>query len=262
MTPYPKRTKELRVATQAAKTAGVIVRKQFGKKQHITQKEAHELVTTSDLAAQSVIINILSNTVPSYKIISEEKANRELTASPTWVIDPLDGTHNFIFGIPLMGISIALIEDYKRVLGIIYAPIEKNLYSAVLGHGAFRNGKRLRVSEEKHLAQATIAYDNRFRNDDSAFARYAHIVRATFTTRILGSATRDLCFIAEGVLGGRIFSNAKLCDIAAGTLIVEEAGGAVTDFQGNTLDAHTTEIVASNTALHSQLLKILSETTK
>ena len=257
---YPKRAAELRVATTATRVAGNFLKKRYRREHDVKEKTPRELVTVSDIVAQEIIIDTLSRAFPSYKVITEEAVNKILSPSPTWVIDPLDGTNNFVFGIPLVCVSVGLVENRKRVLGVIYAPLEQALYTAVRGHGSFRNGTQILASKEKRLAHSVIAYDNRFSTDSRAFKGYERLVRAAFTTRIFGSATRDLCFVAEGAIAGRVFSNARLYDIAAGTLIVEEAGGVVTDLEGRPASLGTKQIVASNGILHNRLIKILTGT--
>lgn len=248
---------ELSAAIDAVRAAGDAIVGHFGRERRVISKGPRELVTRSDIVSQEIIIDRLSRAYPSYGILSEEKDATSLRGQKTWVIDPLDGTHNFIFGIPLFGISVGLVEDGECVLGAVYFPLEKKLFSARQGRGAYRNGKKIRVSPNAALGKAVVAYDNRSHPSERAFRRHKRLVDAAFTTRILGSASRDLCFIAEGTLDARVFNKTHLYDVAAGSVILSEAGGRVTDFHGKSFAPRMTELVASNGRIHTAVLKAL-----
>jgi myo-inositol-1(or 4)-monophosphatase len=249
---------ELRVAVRAAKAAGRAVRGHFGSKDRVVQKSEKEFVTRSDIASQNIILRALSRAFPSYGYVSEEKSTRlKRSEKPLWIIDPLDGTHNFISGIPFFGISIGLYAKDAFQLGVIYFPLQKKLFTARRGSGAYCDGKRIRVSDNPKLSRAMVAYDNQFHRAQGAYHRYKRLASSAFTTRILGSAACDLCFIAEGVLDARVLNNAKLCDFAAGCVILAEAGGLVTDFSGKPVGLGTSQIAASNSRIHAELLKTL-----
>lgn len=254
-----KYEKELKVSISAAKMAGNTIIKYFKSRERVIRKSIKELVTKSDIEAQTIIINILSKEFPNYDIFCEEKLKQDFSSKPTWVVDPIDGTHNFISGIPFFGISIGLIENLNFQLGVIYFPLETKVFTAIKGQGAFCNNKKISVSSNRHLSKALITYDNQFYLSPNAFNYYKKLIDKAFTTRILGSATKDFCFIAEGVIDGRIWNNTKLCDIAAGVVILEEAGGKATDFLGHKINIHTKQVVASNGFIHDQLLSTVME---
>ncbi|MFH1326798.1 MAG: inositol monophosphatase family protein [archaeon] len=251
--------KELEVAINAAKEAGKKILKYFKSRQGIVRKSINELVGMADIESQSTIINILNKEFPSYEVFGEERTQTEISEKPTWVVDPVDGTHNFISGIPHFGISIGLIENFDFKLGVIYLPYEDKIFTAMKGKGAFCNNGPLKVSSNPSLANAVVCYDNQFYLDESVLKNYELLIKNTFTTRILGSAVRDFCFIAEGVTDARICNNTKLVDIAAGTVILTEAGGRVSDFNGNSITINSKQIIASNSHIHNSILELINQ---
>jgi myo-inositol-1(or 4)-monophosphatase len=252
-----RNNRELSAAANAARAAGDAIMKRFGRESRAVEKSPREFVSRSDIESQNIIVDRLSRTFPSYGIVSEERKAAAPSGRPAWIVDPLDGTHNFLAGIPFFGVSIALLEDGICTLGAVYFPLEKKIFTARKGNGAFRNGKKIHVSSDPSLFKAVISYDNQFYLSGRAFQRYKRLVNAAFTTRILGCAARDLCFIAEGTLDARIFNNAKLCDIAAGAVILSEAGGRITDFRGGDFKPDMSALIASSGRIHAPLLKVL-----
>lgn len=249
----------LNTAIEAAKTAGRILKENFGKQYRVIRKSAKEMVSEIDIKCQKAISEVLNTNYPSYGIITEEKRCSETKDNRNWVIDPIDGTHNYIAGLPFSGVSIALVEDDQFYLGVIYFPMEEELYYAVKGKGAFCNGKPISVSQNNDLAKAIINYDNQFHLSKKSFEYYKILTEKAFTTRIFGVATKDMCLIASGKIDGRIWNSAKICDIAAGIVIVTEAGGKVTNFDRIPCDIYSNKVIASNGRIHDQLLMIFKE---
>lgn len=246
---------ELRLASYAAMAAGHSIIRDFGKRSDLKRKDTHELVSKADMRAQQIISHRLKRAFPTYSILSEEQPSHVLTNASTWVIDPLDGTHNFVFGIPLFAVSIALKKNKHTTLGVVYIPHEDKLFTAVENGGAYLNGKKIRPSATRKISDAIVSYDNTLFKKKT-FSRYRPLVNNAFTTRILGSAACDLCFVAEGVLDGRICNTTKIWDVAAAALIVTEAGGKVTDMKGQVTDDQSGELIASNRHLHGDLLRL------
>lgn len=223
----------------------------------IREKSYKDLVTDCDIASEKAIISVLREAFPGSAFQSEEAGYKE-GENWLWVIDPIDGTHNFIYGLPYYGISIAGVRENKFVVGLIYLPETKDCFFAYQNKGAYMNGQKIGVSSRK-LEQAMIAYDNQFQNHPLMLKNFKPVIDACFTVRILGSAVMDLCKVAEGVLDARILHKPKLVDFAAGVIIVEEAGGCVTDINGEKVTLNSSSVVASNGRIHQSLLNILAK---
>jgi myo-inositol-1(or 4)-monophosphatase len=251
--------KELNIAMEAARAAGGVLKENFGKNYRVVRKSVKEMVSEIDVKAQEVIIEILNKECSSYGIITEEKRSWEFKKGKNWIIDPVDGTHNYIAGLPFSGVSIALAEDDDLCLGVIYFPIEDEIYYGVRGKGAFCNGKPISVSLNEHLSKAIVNYDNQFHLSEKAFDYYKILTEKAFTTRIFGAAIKDLCLISCGKIDGRVWNNTKVFDIAAGGIILTEAGGKITDFKGRSDFMHSGQVVASNGRVHKELLDIFNE---
>jgi myo-inositol-1(or 4)-monophosphatase len=246
------------VAIEAAKSAGRIIIENFEKKKKVTQKEAKELVTNVDVEAESAIMKIIRGKFPDHKFESEELGKEKYTAEDyLWIVDPLDGTHNYTYGVPFFNTSIALSRGGELILGAIYDPVHDKMFYAEKGEGAFVNGQPTHVSDRTKLSEALIMYDNQFHKRDDMFANLQKIYPKIFTVRISGSAATDACLVASGVADARIWHKTKVVDVAAGVVIVEEAGGRATDFKGNPLQLGGTEVIVSNGKILPELVATL-----
>jgi len=251
--------KELKAAIKAVKSAGAILKENFGKKHRVIRKSIREMVSEIDMRSQEAILEILEKEFPAYGIMTEEKSFIELGRDKNWIIDPIDGTHNYIAGLPFSGVSIALTEGNNFHLGVIYFPMEGELYIGIKDNGAYCNGNLIAVSKNPDISKAIINYDNRFYSDEKAFDYYKILTQKAFTTRIFGTATKDICLIASGRIDGRIWLDARICDIAAGIVILTEAGGRITDINGNSCVLDSKQVIASNGRVHNELLNIFKE---
>jgi myo-inositol-1(or 4)-monophosphatase len=249
---------ELTRAIEAAKRAGEVLKRNFGRKYRIIRKSPKEMVSVVDMEAQKEILAVLESHFPGYGIITEERTNTVNKEGKNWIIDPLDGTHNYIAGLPFSGVSIGLAKGNEFELGVIFFPMEDRLYYAVKGEGAFFNDSPIEVTSNAELSKSIVSFDNQFHLNKNSFEYYRKLTERAFTTRILGTATNDLCMTAEGKLGGRIWVNTKICDIAAGIVIVTEAGGKVTNFDGSVCTLDSKQVVASNGKIHNELLEIIN----
>jgi len=253
----------LDVAKKAVVKVGEFIEAEKRKGYRVIRKEKNELVTEIDVLAQAQLINLLKEESECQTFIAEEKRMLDLSEDDFWVIDPMDGTHNFIAGLPFYGVSLAYLYHGATMLSAIYFPESKELYFAQKGKGAFCNNKPIQVSSNGSLAKSIVAYDNQFYLTKNSLANFIKLQESVFTTRILGVAARDACFVAEGVLDARIWNSTKLCDIAAGGLIVAEAGGRVTDFSGRPVDFRAVrDVIASSGRFHDDLVKILNSDEK
>jgi myo-inositol-1(or 4)-monophosphatase len=253
-----RNNKELQIAIEAAKQAGEILKKNFRKEYRVIRKSPKEMVSMVDMQAQKAILEVLKPNFPDYGIITEERRSNPGVEGKNWIIDPMDGTHNYIAGLPFSGVSIGLAKDNDFQIGVILFPMENRLYYAVKGEGAFLNDQRIAASGNQELSKAMVTFDNQFHLNKKSFEYYQKLVERAFTTRILGTATNDVCMTAEGKIDGRIWVNTKICDIAAGIVILSEAGGAMTNFDGTPCTLDSKQVVASNGKIHQELLAVVS----
>ena len=251
-------TKELDAAKSVAKEMGKIQLKNFRKNLKVIRKSQKDFVSNVDLECQNLSYELLRKDF-QYEILSEEKKTQdEIGTELFWIIDPVDGTHNYISGLPNFGVSIALATKKEFLLGVIYLPYFDEMYYAVKNQGAFMNDEKIQVSKNNDLEKSMITFDNQFYLNKKSFDVYKKIVDSCFTTRILGSAVYDFCLIASGKVDARIWNNTKVFDFAAGLTIVNEAGGKVTDFSGNQINLDTHDILGSNSFVHQELLTVIN----
>jgi myo-inositol-1(or 4)-monophosphatase len=251
----------LKVAKETAKEAGKILRKNLEKKNIIEYKGEVNLVTSVDKLSQEYIYEKLSSYFPGHGFLAEEELEKKSKTEFRWIIDPLDGTTNYAHGFPVFCVSLALEWKGRIILGVIYNPMINELFWAVEKRGAFLNNKKIRVSKTKELDRSLLAtgfpYDLR-ESKENNIGHFNNFVLRAQAVRRCGSAALDLCYVACGRLDG--FWELKLFpwDLAAGMLIVKEAGGQLSDFKNNKIDIYTKEIVASNGLIHSQMIEILN----
>lgn len=256
-------TRIRRLGRQAVYAAGAVLARNFQQPHQITLKGRHDPVTETDLESQRLIIDFIRQAFPDHQILAEEKG-APLPAAPgsegRWIIDPLDGTVNFAHGFPMFAVSIAFEWQGEVIYGIIYDPLREECFEAVRGEGAWLNDHPLRVSQVQDLDQALVAtgfpYNISGRLDD-LMARFRQVIALAEGVRRPGAATLDLCYLAAGRLDGFWEEGLKPWDTAAGVLIVTEAGGRVTNFQGRPFSLTDDNIAASNGRLHDQLLAAL-----
>ena len=251
-------TKELDAAKSVAKEMGKIQLKNFRKNLKVIRKSPKDFVSNVDLECQNLSYELLRKDF-QYEMLSEEKKTQdEIETELFWIIDPVDGTHNYISGLPNFGVSIALATKKEFLLGVIYLPYFDEMYYAVKNQGAFMNDEKIQVSKNNDLEKSMITFDNQFYLNKKSFDVYKKIVGSCFTTRILGSAVYDFCLIASGKVDARVWNNTKVFDFAAGITIVNEAGGNITDFGGNKINLDTHDILASNSFVHQELLTVIN----
>lgn len=249
----------------AAHAAGKIQRKHFNKRYRVGEKKGAGLVTEVDLASEKAVLRILKRLRPDFGVLAEESAPKA-TSQPEgrWIIDPLDGTTNYVHRFPMFCVSIAAEWQGEIAVGVIYHPILDETYVAVRGKGAFVNGKRIQVSRTRNLADSLLTTGFTYRKDDwlraemEAFERLSQIARAV---RRPGSAALDLAYTARGVFDGFWERRLSPWDVAAGSLLVQEAGGKVTDFKGGPFRIDGYEVLGANSQLHSTLVQVLARET-
>lgn len=247
----------IQIAIDAIKKAGELLRHFFPFQQRAILKSERDFVTPLDLASEKIITREIKKKYPGHNIFSEESGLIDHGSDYTWIIDPLCSSNNFVYGLELYGITISLIFEKRPLFGVIYLPQTDSLLTAELNKGAFRNGNRIHVSKRKMLREALILYDNQFYKDERMYRNFLKIVKKSFTIRILGSAAFDLSMVSIGKADVRIFHKTKPCDFLAGALIIEEAGGKVTNFEGEKYSEQDTMIIASNGKIHREILRII-----
>jgi myo-inositol-1(or 4)-monophosphatase len=247
--------------------AGEILRSYWGNLNVVRQKKYYwDLVTEADLASEAYIIKSIQQEFPDHSILSEEAGLSEKnSATYLWVIDPLDGTTNFTHQYPMISISMGLLIDNIPSLGIVYNPISDELFVARKGKGATLNGHPIQVSSVDNLEQSLLgtgfAYDRKETNENN-YAEFCHITNISQGVRRGGSAALDLAFVASGRLDGYWERGLKPWDIAAGILLVEEAGGSCTSYESGPIDLSSGRILATNGIIHPLLSKELEEVAK
>lgn len=254
----------LKIAKQAALEAGKVILGYYGKDQHknVKHEDPTDYVTEADLEAERAIVKILTTSFPNHNLISEEKANIDKKSKFSWVVDPLDGTISFGSGIPYFSVSIGLLEEGKPILGVIYNVSFKQLYWAQKGQGAYLNGKSIRVSKKKNLKESvgSLDFGHNFKRQHKLNLYVNKLITKVGYIYSFGSAASSLGMIAEGVLDLYV-NHAYPWDFAAGAVIVREAGGVVTDFEGQEPDwtKERLNIVASNGLVHNQIIEALQK---
>ncbi|MEW6733016.1 MAG: inositol monophosphatase family protein [Acidobacteriota bacterium] len=252
----------LNFAVSLAYEAGKILRDNFGREITINAKgEGYiNLVTEIDLLSENFIKEQIASHFPKHQILAEEGGMTATASDYCWIVDPLDGTTNYAHGYPVFAVSIALARAGEPILGVVYDPMRDEIYVAESGAGATLNNRRIRVSETTQLAESLLVtgfpYDIKTspENNLNHFARFSLAARAI---RRDGSAALDLCYTAAGRFDG--FWEMKLgpWDAAAGALIVTEAGGYVTKFDGSPFDLYKGELLATNGLIHEEMLQVL-----
>jgi myo-inositol-1(or 4)-monophosphatase len=252
---------ELQVAMEAARAAGLYIRTQWDTGVEMEYKGEVDLVSEVDRHAEKIVVTAIQVAFPGDKIVAEESGSHSGAESRVWYVDPLDGTTNFAHGVPHFCVSVGLVVDHIPTVGVIYEPTRDWLFVAVLGHGATLNERRLRVSETEDLGQALLAtgfpYDRRT-NPDNNGHRAMHLLRQCQGLRRAGAAALDLAYVAAGWLDGYWEDRLKSWDVAAGLVLVREAGGHITRFDGTEPDIEKGDFVATNGALQPALLDALS----
>ena len=251
----------LGIAKRCARKAGVIQMEYLGKISGYRLKGVANLVTEVDLLCEKEIIALLEREVSVHEILSEERGGGSLDSEYIWVVDPLDGTTNYAHGYLKFCVSIALVSRGKPLLGVVYDPIGNEMFYGVRGKGAFLNGKRIGVSKVSRLKDALLAtgfsYD-RGKEMERDLRLYNLIHPYPHGIRRDGAAALDLCYVASGRIDGFWQYNLNSWDVSAGVLLVEEAGGTVTDLKGAPMPLDKKELWATNGRIHKEFLEIVN----
>ncbi len=251
----------LNIAVKAARRAGNLINRSTDRIDHltITKKSHADFVSEVDRVAEQTIIQTLLEAYPDHAILAEESGTHG-SSEFVWIIDPLDGTTNFLHGFPQFSVSIALQHKGIITQAVVYDPTKNELFTATRGRGAFLNDKRLRVTKRVQLADALIGtgfpYTN-FEHMDAYMGIFKDLMQQTSGLRRPGSAALDLAWMAAGRYDGFFETGLHVWDIAAGTLLITEAGGMVSDLHGSDTFLKTGHICAGNPNIHPLLLDVI-----
>jgi myo-inositol-1(or 4)-monophosphatase len=239
-----------------AREAGALIMDFFGRVS-IEYKGDADLVTGADRAAEKLIMEHIREQFPGHNVMGEEGTRIEKGSDYRWYVDPLDGTTNFAHGFPVFCVSMAVEHKGTRVAGVIYDPTRDELFAAEKGSGAFLNQQQIQVSKTANLAECLVAtgFPSHKRHKNPNIFFYHQLTLRTHGVRRAGSAALDLCNVASGRFDGFWEFNLNPWDTAAGVLIVEEAGGKVSDFRGGPFKIESREVLASNGLVHDALLR-------
>jgi myo-inositol-1(or 4)-monophosphatase len=249
-----------KIAIAAAIEGGRVLMQKFGTALEISHKGEIDLVTDADRAAEVTVVSVLRETFPRHDILAEEADYGHFGSAYRWIIDPLDGTTNFAHGFPWFAVSIALEVEGEVRLGVVYNPFHRELFFAERGVGAYLNDVQIGVSTTARLDRALLATGFPYDRKTSSVNNYDHFLnfqQEAQACRRAGAASLDLAYTAAGRLDGYWEMKLKPWDVAAGQLLVTEAGGRVSDFNGRPLDINGQECLASNGLIHEGMMTVL-----
>ncbi|MBU0707262.1 inositol monophosphatase [Patescibacteria group bacterium] len=245
--------------SQLAKKVGLLLLKEFQQAGRVTYRDKyrHEIITRFDLLSERIILKELKRKYPKYAILSEESGRGKIKSDYVWVVDPIDGTTNFAMKNPLFSISIGLVYRGEPIFGVVYAPITDEMFVAEKDKGATLNNRKVRVNKNKQMSKAflTFCHGSNAKAIIRAIQLYGTMKLKGKDFRQLGSAALECSFVACGRTDAIMIPGVHPWDVAAGVVIVREAGGRVTDFKGREWNIRSKDILATNGYIHQQLLK-------
>ena len=254
----------LNVTIESVRKAGEILKDFRGSHLKVWRKTGFDIVSEADISAQKEIIRHLEKYFPDHLFISEElEVASQTTRRFRWIIDPLDGTINYVSGLPLFSISVALQDEGKTILGVILDPVEDKLYTSIKGRGSFANGEKIRVSDTPDLRESVLAFmltsHYTKKSVDEVIGHITKLAMSCRGLRLYVSQALELAYTASGRLDGTFCVKSRGFSAAAGALIIREAGGKVTDLSGAEFDNHSRSLLATNALLHERVVRILTE---
>ncbi len=252
------------VALRTVKEAGTLLLEHFHKEKRVSYKGRTDLVTDIDVLAERNIIASLEMEYPGWGILGEESKSNRSDSPYTWIIDPLDGTRNYALGLPLFSVVLALTKGDDVLLGLIYDPLNDEVFSAQKGQGAYLNGSPITVSKKKTLQEAALGLDLGY--VDEKAKRTLKLVSELWpgmqSIRIMGSGALGMAYAACGRFDLYFHPLLYPWEVACGKLLVTEAGGVITDWEGKPLTSYETQLVASNAAIHAEFIKRIEEVSR
>jgi inositol-phosphate phosphatase / L-galactose 1-phosphate phosphatase len=264
----PQSQDYLRVAKEAALAAGAVIAKNFSAPKNVVHKGTVDLVTETDQQCEKLVYDIISAAFPDHKFIGEEESASQgftasLTDAPTWMVDPLDGTTNFVHSYPFVCVCIGLVINQEVVVGVVYNPILNELFTACKGEGAFLNGTPIQVSNQSDLQKALVATEIGTTRDaetvEAVFDRVKNLTSVSQSVRCCGSCAMNLCGVACGRLDAFYEIGFGGCwDVAAAAVVLQEAGGQVLDPAGGPFDLMGRRVLGANAHLGRNVAAVLA----
>jgi myo-inositol-1(or 4)-monophosphatase len=248
----------LETAVEIAREAGALLSHYFERRVAFETKGEFDLVTEADRASEKLVVERLRTHFPSHAIVAEEGGGHASPSEYCWFVDPLDGTTNFAHGFPTFNVTLGLARAGEMIAGVVYDPTRQEMFSAERGGGAYLNNRRIRVSGARKVSEslASTGFPSRKRHHNINIHFYYQLAMASHGVRRTGSAAVDLAYVAAGRLDYFWEFGLKPWDMAAGTLLVQEAGGRVTDMKGDPLSVTTSDhLLADNGVLHDEVLE-------
>lgn len=251
----------METSAEIAREAGAVLANYYERNIGYEYKAPHDLITAADRASEALVVERLQSHFPSHSIVCEESGTHEGSSEYCWYVDPLDGTTNFAHGFPVFNVTLALERAGELVAGVIFDPTRREMFAAERGGGAYLNSHRIQVSGVKQLEEGLFAtgFPNWRRHKEVNVHFFHQVAMATHGVRRAGSAAIDLAYVACGRLDGFWEFGLKPWDVAAGTLLVMEAGGQVSDMRGESARLEGPHILATNRAIHEQILTLFGE---
>ena len=251
-------SKMIDLGIKMAKEAGTILRENFGKIKEIEKKGDRNFATNLDKEAENLIVAAIRSDFPDHGIIAEESGNSNLDSDYLWIIDPLDGTHNYMRNVAVFGVSIGVVYKKEFIGGVIYMPMDDELYVAEKGSGAYKNGEKISVSDISDLKSCSISFDSSIRySPELMLTTLGALSREVFNVRMYGSSVRALTYIAEGKIDFSVEFHDRPWDFAGAVCLIEEAGGKLIDLKGKNLTPETIGYLASNSNVFQAVKELI-----
>jgi myo-inositol-1(or 4)-monophosphatase len=253
-------TEFLKEAIAAAEKSGELIKRSVGRNKNVSFKGAIDLVTDIDKRSEKMIRDHLAKKFPAHQFLGEEGGGGKEGCSYRWIVDPIDGTTNFVHDFPYFSVSIALELDCQPIVGVVYDPVHGEMFTAVKGQGAFLNGKRIKISKVKDMKKSLLCTGFAYEIKDAQDSNVEHFVdflMSSQAVRRMGSAALDICYVACGRFDGFWEIGLKPWDTAAAVLVLREAGGKLSKFNGGNYSHYDKEILATNGLIHGQMKKVL-----
>ena len=255
-----------KVLFEAADESAKILLKHFNTKFKIGRKSAYnDLVTEVDKKSETKIIEVIHKYFPDHNVLSEEAGDLMMSSDYVWIVDPIDGTVNYAHALPIFCISIGLQINKEIVMGLVYNPLSGEKFFSQKGKGAFLNNKRIHVSNKKYLKDAILVTGfpyNAKENYDHCIDHFVNFIKCGLPIRRLGSAALDMCYVACGRFDGFWEVSLNPWDVAAGSLILTEAGGRLSDFNGKKYSIYNKQIIATSGKFHNEMIKVIKKAYK
>jgi len=249
------------VAAEIASEAGSLLRYYFERRVAFEMKGEHDLVTEADRASEKLVVERLKKHFPSHSIVAEEGGGQDLSSEYRWYVDPLDGTTNFAHSYPVWNVTLGLEKNGEMIAGVVFDPNRDELFTAERGSGAFLNGRRIAVSKAARVADGLFStgFPNHNRTVNPNIHFFHELAQTAHGVRRGGSAAIDLAYVACGRLDGFWEIGLSPWDLAAGVLLVEEAGGARSDMHGGPHNVHSPHLLTDNGLVHAELLEVFEK---